>query len=133
MLPRNASNILNHLEKVASDDLSYLETTGAEYFSTAQLIRLKGQWEVKHQLFGQLQRLLMRIVAWSPIWIVGWAGFQWLGWTWVALLCLALFPLSFVCFFTGLLFMRRFFKGKGHLDAVGEMIDAELRKRRIEA
>lgn len=129
-LPRNAENILSQLERSATDELSYLESVGAEYFSTAQLIRLKGQWEVKNRLFDQVQRLLLRIVAVSPLWIGAWLLFSFLQWTYVALLCLALFPLSFVVFGFGLYWMRCFFKNRGHLDTVGDMIDAELRKRR---
>jgi hypothetical protein len=129
LLPRNTDGILNHLEKSAADELSYLESVGAEYFTTAQLIRLKGQWEVKNQLFGQVQQFLMRIAVWSPIWLVAWFVFDWLQWQLLAAICLTLFPISFFIFFIGLLFMRKFFKGKGHLETVGDMIDAELRKR----
>jgi hypothetical protein len=48
----------------------------------------------------------------------------------MALLSLALFPLSFAVFFASLAFVRTFFKGKGHLSRVGEMIGEELERRR---
>lgn len=125
----NIDGILNHLEKEAGDELELLQSTGAEFFSTADLLRLRGQWEIKHLLFGQLLRLLIYIAAIAPAWLLLWLLFDFLQWSWVALVCLALTPVSYLIFFAGLFFMRYFFKGKGHLEKVGEMITAELRKR----
>lgn len=121
--------ILKHLEKKAADELALLESTGAEFFSTADLLRLRGQWEIKNLLFRQLQRLLIYIAAGAPGWLLFWGLFDFLGWTWLALVFLALTPVSYLVFFAGLLFMRYFFRGKGHLEKVGEMIVVELRKR----
>lgn len=129
MRSRNADSILKHLEKTSSDELAYLESVGAEYFSTTQLIRLKGQWEIKRQLFWQFQKALIRIAASAPLWMMLWFAFDLLHWKGLSLLCLALCPLSFFIFFAGLLFMRKFFKSKGHLETVGEMIDNELLRR----
>jgi hypothetical protein len=126
---RDIDGILNYLEKEADDELAYLEATGAEYFTSAQLLRLRGQWEIKNQLFREFQKVLLWLVAVSPVWLGGWFLFRTLQLTYLALLSLALFPLSFVLFFAGLIFMFRFFRGKGHLDRVGEMIDAELQSR----
>lgn len=129
MIHQNTDRILKYLEKQASDELSYLASIGAHYFSTAQLIRLKGHWEVKNHLFWQLQGLLLRIAATAPIWLIAWFVFDLLQWKWLSLLSLALCPLSFFIFFAGLLFMQKFFKSKGHLESVGEMIEGELLKR----
>lgn len=131
MISRNADSILKHLEHVSTDELAYLESVGAEYYSTAQLLRLKGQWEIKNQLFWQFQRILLRCAASTPIWLVLWFVFDLFEWKWLSLLSLALCPLCFLAFFAGLLFMRKFFKSKGHLESVGEMIDFELLKRRL--
>ncbi len=129
MTIRNIDGILNYLEKEADDELAYLENVGAEYFTSAQLLRLRGQWEIKNRLFRLFQSLLLRVVVVSPIWIGGWFLFEQLEMPYLALLSLAVFPLSFLLFFAGLLFMYTFFHSKGHLDRVGEMIDAELRQR----
>lgn len=130
MAIRDIESIIKHLEGNAADELSYLESVGVEYFTTEQLLRLRGQWEVKNHLFYYFQRLLIRIVAYSPVWIAGWFLLEWIKWHYLALLSLALFPLSFVVFFAGLAFMHTFFKGKGHLSRVGEMIGEELERRR---
>jgi hypothetical protein len=132
MVRRDIDSIIKNLESNAADELAYLESVGVGYFTTEQLLRLRGQWEVKHDLFDRFQRLLLHLVAYSPVWIAGWFLFEWLGWHYLALLSLALFPLSFVVFFAGLVFMRSFFKGKGHLSRVGEMIAHELERRKQE-
>lgn len=131
MIRRNADSILNHLEKESSDELSYLVQVGANYFSTAQLLRLRGQWEIKNELFWRFQKILLRVVASSPLWLLSWFVFDFFQWKWLSLLCLAICPLSFFVFFAGLIFMKNFFKGKGHLEMVGEMIYQELQHRRL--
>lgn len=128
-LPRNVDGILTYLEKKSEDELSYLESVGAEFFSTAQLIRLKGQWEVKNLLFDRAQFLLVRIAGISPLWLVLWFVFEQVGWNKLSLFSLSLFPLSFFIFFGGLILMRIYFKGNGHLEFVGALIDLELWKR----
>ncbi len=128
-LPYNVDGIINYLEKNAEDELSYLESVGAEFFTSAQLIRLKGQWEVKNQLFGRSQFLLVRIAGISPVWLALWFLFDLVDWNLLALFFLSLFPLSFLVFFGGLFLMGHYFKGKGHLEFVGDLIDLELCKR----
>ena len=127
---RNIDGIIKHLEDHASDELAHLESVGAEFFTTEQLLRLRGQWEVKNHLFKAFQKLVVRIVAISPLWIAGYYLFAFLKLKYLALLSLALFPLSFVVFFGGLAFIYSYFRGKGHLDRVGEMISEELTKRK---
>ena len=126
---RDIDGILNYLEKEADDELAHLAAVGTEYFTSAQLLRLRGQWEVKNQLFRRFQKGLLWMAAVSPVWIGGWFLFRFLEMSYLALLCLALFPLSFLIFFAGLIFLYTFFHGQGHLDRVGEMIDAELKER----
>ena len=127
---RNIDGIIKHLEDNASDELAHLESVGPEFFTTEQLLRLRGQWEVKNYLFKVFQQLVVRIVAISPVWVGGYYLFASLKLKYLALLSLALFPLSFVVFFAGLAFIYSYFKGKGHLDRVGEMIAEELNRRK---
>lgn len=130
MASRDLDQMLQHLEDHAENELSFLADTGAEYFSTAQLIRLKGQWQVKFQLFEQLNRILVRIIATSPIWLILWMAASALQMTILGLCFLLLFPFSFLLFFCGQFFLRFAFKGNGHQENVGDMIDRELEKRR---
>lgn len=131
MIPQNTDQLLRRLEKQASDELSYLEAIGASYFSTAQLLRLQGHWEIKNRLFWQFQRLLVWVAATAPGWLFLWFVFDLLQWKWLSLLSLTLCPLSFIVFFAGLAFMYKFFKSRGHLESVGIMIELELMSRRI--
>ncbi|MCB9266332.1 MAG: hypothetical protein H6558_14985 [Lewinellaceae bacterium] len=127
---RNIDGVIKHLEDNASDELAHLESVGPEFFTTEQLLRLRGQWEVKNHLFRAFQQLVVRIAAISPVWVAGYFLFTLLKLRYLALLSLALFPLSFVVFFAGLAFIFKYFKGKGHLDRVGEMIAEELNRRK---
>jgi len=125
----NVDKVLTDLESGAEDELSLLISTGAKFFSTGHLLRLKGQWEIKNRLFYKFNNGLIRMVAISPLWLVCWFVLNALKLPLLSLFFMALFPISFFLFFAGLLFMKRFFKGKGHLDMVGEMIDTELNRR----
>ncbi len=129
MAIRNLDQVLQSLEDDAGDELELLESTGPEYFSTPELWKLRGKWEVKNRLFRDFQNFLMRLAAFSPVWIAGWGLCSLVGWSYFSLLFLFMFPVSFIVFFAGLYYLRRVFKGKGHLDTVGEMIVRELRKR----
>lgn len=129
MAIRDLDQLLQSLEGQAEDELVLLESTGPEYFTTAQLWRLRGQWEVKNRLFRRSQQWLVRLAAFSPVWIAGWWLFSLLGWKYLALLSLFLFPVFMILFFAGLYYTHRLFRGKGHLDATGEMIVGELKRR----
>lgn len=118
------------MESNAEDELSFLFSTGAEYFTTAQLIRLKGQWEVKNYYFHRLHKTWIRMAALAPVWLCVWLLFDLVGLPVLGLIFLFFFPFSLVSFFVGMFLMRWLFPGKGHLDMVGDMIQEELIKRK---
>ena len=126
---QNVDHLLKQFEKDAADELAELDEVGPEVYETGLLLRLRGQWEVKNALFHIFQRFFIRIMAVSPLWLFLWFVFTRIGLSFVGLFFLALFPLSFVLFMGGMWFMQRFFKGRGHLDRVGQAISAELTKR----
>lgn len=130
MSEKNLNETLTDMESNAEDELSFLLSTGAEYFSTAQLLRLKGQWEVKNYYFHRLHKTWIRMAALAPIWLCIWLLFDLLGLKILGLFFLFLFPFSLVSFFVGMFLLHRLFPGKGHLDSVGAMIQEELRKRK---
>ena len=125
----NLHETLTDMESKAEDELSFLLSTGAEYFTTAQLIRLKGQWEIKNHYFRQLHKVWIRVAALAPLWLCVWLVFDLLGLPVLGLVFLFFFPFSLMSFFAGMLLMRWLFPGNGHLDIVGELIQAELNKR----
>ena len=122
-------HLLERIETEAKDELTYFNQLDPHHFTTVELYRLLGQWEVKHQLFKQIQHFILWTVAISPIWLVAAYIFNLLTWTKLTILSLILFPCSFVIFFAGLYFMNITFHGKGHLEEVGEKIKGELKKR----
>lgn len=129
MPDRSIKGILELFERQAEDELNLLSDTGPEFFSTPELIRLRGQWEVKSAFFYFFQKVLLQIVASSPVWIVLAMLTFWLKWPILALLSVLLFPLSFLLYFVGLWWMHKVFRGRGHLDEVGRAIASELEKR----
>lgn len=130
---RNIDRLARRLEEQAEDELAQLAEVGAEFYTTEQLLRLRGQWEVQYQFFQFFHQWVIRVAVWSPGWLVLGAGLGMLDWAGASLFCFFVFPVSFVVFFLGLWFLHRFFKGKGHLDQVGEMIAEALGERRGEA
>ncbi|MCR9099565.1 MAG: hypothetical protein NXI25_06405 [bacterium] len=129
MRPDDLDHLLKDLEQGAADELSELESLGASFYPTGQLLRLRGQWEIKNTLFRKFQRFFIGAVATSPVWLVLWWLCLKIGLVRLGLIFLTLFPFSFLLFFFGLYFMHTFFKGQGHLDRVGEMISRELQQR----
>ncbi len=129
MAIRDLDQLLQSLEGQAEDELALLESTGPQFFTTSQLWRLRGQWEVKNRLFRRSQHWLLWLAALSPFWMAGWWFFSLLDWRYLALLSLFLFPVSLILFFAGLYSTHHLFRGKGHLDATGEMIVRELKNR----
>jgi hypothetical protein len=129
----NLEKLLMNMETKAEDELSFLLSTGPEYFTTAQLIRLKGQWEVKNRLFHQLHRIILRIGALAPAWLLLWLICSGLKIPYLGLLFLFFFPFSLLTFLGGMVLLRYLFSGKGHLDLVGKLIQEELGKRRRSA
>ena len=54
---QNIDQLLNTIEENAEDELSFLLSTGPAYFSTATLLRLRGQWEAKNAFFHKIYTL----------------------------------------------------------------------------
>ena len=132
MQVQNIDDMLLRIEENAADELSFLLAVGPEYFSNAHLIRLKGQWEVKNALFHRLYKIWMKIGVSAPLWFGLWLLLDLLKVPVVGLVFLFLCPFSLFSFFGGMVLMRFLFKGKGHLDMVGDMIQQELQKRKVD-
>lgn len=128
-LRNKMEKFLSHMETKAEDELSFLLSTGAEYFTTDQLLRLKGQWEVKNRLFHKLHALFLRIGALAPVWLLLWLVCSGLNLARLGVFFLFFFPFSILSFLGGMLLLRNLFAGKGHLDMVGRIIQDELQKR----
>ncbi|MEO0338656.1 MAG: hypothetical protein AAF242_05525, partial [Bacteroidota bacterium] len=99
------------------------------YFSTATLLRLRGQWEAKNAFFHKIYKACLRVGASAPIWPLLWLLCKNIGLPFLGLLFLFLFLFSLCFFLGGMLLMRYLFPGNGHLDMVGSLINEELQKR----
>ncbi len=129
---RNLNQLLREIEESVDDELTYLSETGPAFFSTPQLIRLKGQWESRNQLFHKIQKLLIRVAAFSPTWLLMWLACYLIDLPTLATVALALFPFNLFLFAAGLLLIRYLFPGTGHSDMMGELIRSELQSRKTE-
>ena len=72
MNPDHLDHLLKNLEQGADDELSELESVGASFYPTGQLLRLRGQWEIKSTLFKKFQRFFVGAVATSVVWLILW-------------------------------------------------------------
>jgi uncharacterized iron-regulated membrane protein len=126
----NIDRLSQQLEDLATDELRQLEDVGAEPFTTADLIRLRGQWQVKMALYRWAQPRLLKVIAWSPALLLAGVGLFWLGWNRPALLLISLFPFCFALYGLGMWVIRKFCGTSGHLEAVDEMIEEELGRRK---
>ena len=124
---------LTQVKTNAQDELAYFWDLEPHHFSTAELLRLLGQWEMKFKIFKQTQKFVLLIPTTAPVWLLASFTFGAFGWTRLASFFLVMFPLSFIIFFAGLYYIFITFRGKGHLEEVGERITCELQKRQSES
>lgn len=132
---RNIDGIAKQLEEAAGNELRQLEELGPELYSTADLIRLRGQWQVKMELLVWLQKKMIRLLAWTPVWMIAYGIFNYLGLGILTLISLGLIPLSFVLYGYGWYLQQRFCGRRSELESVSELIEQELmqRKQKLES
>ncbi|MCB9283751.1 MAG: hypothetical protein H6563_06710 [Lewinellaceae bacterium] len=122
--------ILENIEREAEQDFSLLLSTGPTFFSTSQLLELRGRVLEREALFHRLHGAILWVGALSPCWIA--LGFivGSLGWITLAAFVLGLFPLSFLLFLTGAFLLRSWLGTKGDLEHLRLLVEMELSRRR---
>ncbi len=130
MSTHNIDGITRRLEQLAGRELHQLLDLGAAAYSTADLIRLRGQWEAKKELQSWLQPRLIRLLACTPAYAALFTLFFFLDWGVLALIAVALIPLSFILAGIGWWLLQRFCGSQSLLQAVDEMIEEELQRRK---
>lgn len=129
---RSIDKVLDEIERKAGMEFEFLLSTGAEFYSTAELLELRGRCKEQQLIFAQLHRVNLLLGASSPVWVA--VGFVcgMLGWQTAATISLFLFPFMFLLFVGGSLFLHVRFKGKAYLHEVGRIIECELAWRQDE-
>ena len=122
-------NVITDLEKRGKDEHSLLMEVGPGYFTTADLIRLLGQWEVKQALFQRFQKTLIWLGASSSGWLLIATLGYFLKLSYLASFALVMFPATAFFCFGGLIWMNIYFKGKGYLEQIEIEIREELKRR----
>lgn len=124
--------ILNQIETGARNEFDQLADIGAEFYSTADLLRLRGKWEEANVTFQQLHKVLLYLGFSSPLWILLSLPIGLFGLERLAYFTLAFFPITFILFTVGSYLLKRRYNSRGYLEFIGSIINDELRKRSIE-
>jgi hypothetical protein len=126
---QSIQEFLDNLEKEPDKGLDFLISTGPEFFSTSELMEFRGSIREKYLLHGRLHRANLIIGASAPSWLVLGALCGVLGAIQLATLLLLLFPIAFLLFLGGLVFLRRHFHSRGYLSHAGNLVEQELARR----
>ncbi|MEO1258093.1 MAG: hypothetical protein AAFZ15_04825 [Bacteroidota bacterium] len=123
-------NIITDLEKKGKDEHALLLEVGPSYFTTADLIRLLGQWEIKSELFKRFQQSLVWLGASAPAWLLIATIGYFIKLHYLTSFALVMFPVTAFLCFGGLIWINIYFKGKGYLEQIEVLIREELEERK---
>lgn len=122
---------LKDIERVMSDRLYAFAETTPQYFSTKELNSLYSEWQERYRLFWAWQRFTLLVGLSSPIWFLLAVGLGLWGKIYISIICLKLFPLSLVLFIAMTYWLKRRFESSGELEYIGQLLQDELKKRRL--
>lgn len=126
------NKLLSGIEAKSKDDFAMLEECGAEYFSTADLLELRGKWKEQTRIFTKLHKFNIILGASAPAWLVLAAICGISGLEKTATSAIFMFPIVLFIFIAGAFFLRAQFKGKTYLELIGREIDYELGRRKTD-
>ncbi len=124
--------LLSGIEAKSRDDFAMLEDCGAEYFSTSDLLELRGRWKEQTRLFIKLQKANIILGASAPAWLVLAALFGINGFVKSATLAIFMFPIILFIFLIASFFIRSQFRSKAYLEFIGKEIEYELGQRKVD-
>jgi len=126
------NELLSDIEAKSKDDFTMLEDCGAEYFSTSDLLELRGRWKEQTRIFTKLHKANIILGASAPIWLVLAAVFGICGFVKAATTAIFMFPIVLFIFMLGAFFLRSQFRTKGYLEFIGREINYELGRRKMD-
>lgn len=121
--------LLSDLENEASDEFGQLLSVGGKFYSTADLLYLKGRWRERYQTFLMLHRLLMYVAASSPVLLLSGTALAFLKVHYLAFTLIVMAPVAFLAFLLGSYFLKREYDSKGHLEYLGLILEEEINER----
>jgi hypothetical protein len=124
--------LLSGIEAKSKDDFAMLEECGAEYFSTTDLLEMRGRWKEQTRIFTKLHKANIILGASAPAWLVlaaicGISGFEK-----TATSAIFMFPIVLLIFILGAFFLHSQFQGKTYLEFIGREIEYELGRRKAD-
>jgi len=126
------SKVLAGIEAKSTDDFAMLEDCGAEFFSTSDLLELRGRWKEQTRMFTKLHKANIILGASAPAWLALAAILGISGFTNVATVAIFIFPIVLFIFLLGAFFLRSQYRSKGYLEFIGREIDYELGRRKMD-
>ncbi len=126
------NKLLSGIEAKSKDDFAMLEDCGAEYFSTSDLLELKGRWKEQVRMFNKLQRANILFGASAPFWLVLGAILGICELTRAATLAIFMFPIVLFIFLLASFFIRVQYRSQAYLEFIGREIEYELGQRKID-
>ena len=124
--------LLSGIEAKSKDDFAMLEECGAEFFSTSDLLELRGCWKEQTRMFTKLHKANIILGASAPVWLVIAAILGVSGFTKAASSALFVFPIVLLVFMIAAFFLRAQYRSKGYLEFIGREIDYELGRRKMD-
>lgn len=117
-----------------SEDLAteeqQLEALGAEIFSTAQLIELRGRFRERLENFDFFQQNVLKIAIWSPAFLLVGGGLFWLKVYRLGMFLLVAFPIVLAVCLVGVFLIYQNFGRRGRMEHWLELVEDELKKRK---
>jgi hypothetical protein len=124
-------SIFSELETWADDDLQVLQEFGAAYYSTAQLMDIRGQLRERINWLDRRHRTLLSIVVSA----IGWAAFGYVAYFFqmnmLTNISFALFLVSVLVYCCCIYFLRIRNSTRTDLHQLVETVEDELKKRRM--
>ena len=122
--------LLESIEREAEQDFTLLLSTDPTFFSTAQLLEMRGRVLEREALFHNFRRVLVWAGALSPSWILLGFIFGLLGWIPLASVSFVLFPVSFFLFLGGSFLLQNWLGTRGSLEHMRLLLEMELSRRK---
>lgn len=120
---------LENIEKEAEQDFTLLLSTSPAFFSTAELLEMRGRVRERQDIFTRLQKTNLWFGAIAPSWLLAGFIFGALGWITLATGAFLLFPISILFFLSGVFLLRTWLGTRGNLEHISLLIEMELGRR----
>jgi hypothetical protein len=122
--------LANRLSEDISTVEQQLEDLGADIFSTAELIELRGRFQERLDNFDFFQKKFINLAIWSPLTLLVGGGLYAIGAVRCGLLLITAFPVVLFTCLAGVFLIYQNFGSRGRMENWLELVENELSKRK---